>query len=76
MSASALAGLKMADLGFDFRFAGAERHRETAGVTEELQDVVGAEVERDRPGARFFGHRQRIFELRAGEGVVQERLRA
>jgi hypothetical protein len=47
----------VADLGFDlFRGAG-ERHREAAGVAEELEDVVGADVERDRVDRRFFRDR-------------------
>jgi hypothetical protein len=68
-------GDDVADLGFDFSFAAAEGHRESAGVAEELQDVVGADVERDRAGARFFGDRQRVAEPGAGVGVVQKRLR-
>jgi hypothetical protein len=63
------------DLGFDLFLAAGKRCREAAGVAEELEDVVGADVERDRADPRFFRDRQRVFELRAGIGVVQECLR-
>jgi len=50
------------DLGFDLFLAAGERRREAAGMAEELEDVVGTDVERDRADSWFFRDRQRVFD--------------
>src|SRR5436190_2226979 len=77
MSASGLAGLNWppGHIAVNAQTVRTSFDSGPPGVPEKLQDVVGADVERDRPDARLFRYRQRVFELATGIGVMQERLR-